>query len=169
MPSHLTLPPAVDADASRAAALVRELQSERLGIEDAHDIYHDDAILEFPQSGERFIGKQNFMEWRRQYPADVRYRIRRITGSGDVWVNELLVSYSAGPWTPGVAIVRFRGDKIAREAIYVTAAWEPADWRARWVTRFDPDASIDPAEWTPGSSFGLEADLAGDLERGLTT
>ena len=58
----------------------------------AHAIYHDDAILEFPQSGERFEGVENFREWRAQYPATVDFRVRRITGSGDVWVGELSVS-----------------------------------------------------------------------------
>ena len=33
----------------------------------AHEIYLDDAVLEFPQSGERFDGVANFKEWRRQY------------------------------------------------------------------------------------------------------
>ena len=32
----------------------------------SHEIYHDDAVLEFPQSGERFEGVQNFREWRRR-------------------------------------------------------------------------------------------------------
>ena len=40
----------------------------------AHEIYHDDAVLEFPQSGERFEGVANFKEWRARYPADVQYR-----------------------------------------------------------------------------------------------
>ena len=44
----------------------------------AHEIYHDDAVLEFPQSGERFEGVANFREWRRKYPADLRFRIRRM-------------------------------------------------------------------------------------------
>ena len=165
MPSDLAHPTDVDNDAARGAALVRELKSASLGIEASHDIYHEDAILEFPQSGERFIGKRNFMEWRQRYPADVRYRIRRITGSGELWVNELVASYDGGPWMPGVAIVQFRGDKIAREAIYVTAPWEASDRRARWVTRSDPNASIDPADWVPGSSFGLEAGLERSLGR----
>ena len=33
----------------------------------ANEIYADDAVLEFPQSGERFEGVENFREWRRQY------------------------------------------------------------------------------------------------------
>ena len=53
---------------------------------------HDDAVLEFPQSGERFEGVDNFREWREQYPAQVEFRLRRITGSGDVWVGEVSIS-----------------------------------------------------------------------------
>jgi riboflavin biosynthesis pyrimidine reductase len=51
-------------------------------VERAEEIYHDDAVLEFPQSGERFEGVTTFTEWRRQYPADpaqMRFRIRRVT------------------------------------------------------------------------------------------
>ena len=46
----------------------------------AHEIYHDDAVLEFPQSGERFEGLENFREWRRQYPADLAFRMRHLRG-----------------------------------------------------------------------------------------
>ncbi len=34
-------------------------------VERAAEIYHDDAVLEFPQSGERFEGVATFTEWRR--------------------------------------------------------------------------------------------------------
>jgi len=65
----------------------------------SHEIYADDAVLEFPQSGERFVGKQNFLEWRKQYPAGVEYTVRRILGSGDTWIIEGAVSYDGGdPW-----------------------------------------------------------------------
>ena len=30
----------------------------------SHEMYDDDAVLEFPQSGERFVGVGNFREWR---------------------------------------------------------------------------------------------------------
>ena len=58
-------------------------------VERAEEIYHDDAVLEFPQSGERFEGAATFTEWRRQYPTDpgqVRYRIRRVT-AGSIWLS----------------------------------------------------------------------------------
>lgn len=35
----------------------------------ASEIDHDDAVLEFPSSGERFRGKDNFIPWRAAYPA----------------------------------------------------------------------------------------------------
>lgn len=86
-------------------------------VDRAHDIYHDDAVLEFPQSGERFDGVNNFTEWRRQYPADVRYHIGRITARDDLVVVELSVSYDDGPPHFGVQILEFRGGKVAHERV----------------------------------------------------
>jgi hypothetical protein len=77
----------------------------------SHEIYHDDAILEFPQSGERFEGVANFKEWRRQYPAGVTLEMRNLRGQGDLWVVEGAISYDGGPWQPAVNILEFRGDK----------------------------------------------------------
>jgi len=98
----------------------------------AHEIYHDDAVLEFPQSGERFEGVENFREWRRQYPAKLAFEIRRIRGREDFWVAENSISYDEGPWNFTVSILEFRGEKVARESIYITQAWEPPEWRAPW-------------------------------------
>ena len=53
----------------------RYLEYPGADVDRAHELYHDDAVLEFPQSGERFEGVANFTEWRRQYPAEVRYRV----------------------------------------------------------------------------------------------
>jgi hypothetical protein len=78
-------------------AIVRRFRDDR-DLDETHEIYHEDAVLEFPQSGERFIGKQSFLTWRKQYPADVKYRVRRISGEGGVHLVELLVSYEGSPW-----------------------------------------------------------------------
>ena len=98
----------------------------------AHDMYHDDAVLEFPQSGERFEGLENFREWRNQYPANVEFEIRSLRGGGYLWVAEVAIRYEGGPWQPGVSILEFRGDKVRRETIYVTESWDAPEWRARW-------------------------------------
>ena len=120
----------------------RYFQSAGADVEQAHELYHDDAVLEFPQSGERFEGVDNFTEWRRRYPAEVSYRIRRITVRDDLVVVELSVSYNGGPWQFGVQLLEFRGDKVARERIYVTEGWEAPAWRAAWRsdTPADPPA-----------------------------
>jgi hypothetical protein len=97
-----------------------------------HEIYHDDAILEFPQSGERFEGVANFKEWRSQYPAGVELKMRNLRGQGDLWIAEGGISYDGGPLQPAVNILEFRDDKVARETIYVTETWEAPEWRARW-------------------------------------
>ena len=98
----------------------------------SHEIYHDDAVLEFPQSGERFEGVANFKEWRSQYPAGVVLELRHVRGQGDLWVAEGAISYDGGPWQPAVNILEFRGDKVERETIYVTEPWDAPEWRARW-------------------------------------
>ena len=110
-------------------ARVRAMLSENLELsssdpERAHAMYHEDAVLEFPQSGERFEGVENFREWRSTYPAATSYEIRRVRGGGDVWIAELEVSYDGAPPMYGVSILELRGDKIARESIYVAEGWE---------------------------------------------
>jgi len=97
-----------------------------------HELDHDDAVLEFPQSGERFEGVASFTEWRRQYPAEVRYRVRRITAREDLAVVEVSASDNGGLWQFGVQLLEFRDDKVVRERIYVTEGWEAPEWRARW-------------------------------------
>jgi hypothetical protein len=98
----------------------------------AHAIYHDDAVLELPQSGERFEGLSNVKEWRERYPADVRFAVRRINGSGPLWVRELTVTYDGGPPMLGIAVLEFRGERVALERIYVCETWDAPAWRAPW-------------------------------------
>jgi ketosteroid isomerase-like protein len=98
----------------------------------AHAMYTDDAVLEFPQSGERFEGVENFREWRSNYPANTSFEFREVRGSGDVWVAELTVTYDGGSPSFGVSILELRGERIARESIYVTEGFEPPEWRAKW-------------------------------------
>jgi SnoaL-like protein len=98
----------------------------------AHAMYHEDAVLEFPQSGERFEGVENFREWRSSYPAGTTFVFREVRGQGDVWVGEISIRYDEGPENFGVSILELRDDKIVRESIYVAEGWDPPEWRARW-------------------------------------
>jgi hypothetical protein len=118
-------------------ATIREMLQQQLGHagrdpELSHAMYAEDAVLEFPQSGERFEGLENFREWRSQYPARTSFELGEIRGGGDVWVVELTVTYDQGPKHFGVSILELRDGKITRETIYVAEGWEPPEWRARW-------------------------------------
>ncbi|HET6391748.1 MAG TPA: nuclear transport factor 2 family protein [Blastococcus sp.] len=116
------------------AVLRHYLDHSAAGREDvAHEIYHPDAVLEFPQSGERFDGVENFEPWRAEYPATrIDFDVGRVRGGGNAWVVELRIRYDGGPVNFGVEILEFRGDKVARETIYVMDGWEAPEWRSRW-------------------------------------
>jgi ketosteroid isomerase-like protein len=111
-------------------------------IDRSHAMYHEDAVLEFPQSGERFEGLATFKEWRTQYPATLRFRIRRMTARENLVVVECSISYGDGPWQFGVQLLNFRDDKVIRERIYVMEGWDAPEWRAPWRadTPADPPA-----------------------------
>ncbi len=140
-------------------AIVRSFDND-IDFDERHEMYAEDAVLEFPQSGERFVGKQSFTVWRKRYPAKVTYRIRRITGGGDLWVTEILVSYDGSAPMFGLDILRFRDGKVVRESIYVMEPFEAAAGRAEWSTPFDPLASVAPQDWREGAAFGLELEAA---------
>ena len=144
-------------DAARRAALIRYLSNEGVDRDASHELYHEDAILEFPQSGERFVGRDTFQAWREQYPTPTRFRLRRLLGQGDFWSAELLVAYDGAPPMFGLGLYEFRDERVAREIIYVMAGWDAPAWRAPWNTPFDRLASIDPAEFREGEPFGLDA------------
>jgi hypothetical protein len=124
-------------DQARRSAIERYLD---LSVDSAarHQLYHDDAVLEFPQSGERFEGVASFREWRDDYPQGVEFRPIRIIGSGPLWVAELSVSYDDGSRMLGVSVLEFDGLKVRRERIYGGEPWEAPEWRAKWRAPTEP-------------------------------
>ena len=129
-------------DADLMAALRRHWDHSGIDEDVAHEIYHDDAVLEFPQSGERFEGVQNFREWRRQYPARLKFHTRRITRRDDLVVVENLISYDGAPWMYTVNLLEFRDERVAHERIYIMDGWDAAEWRTPW--RADQPADPPP-------------------------
>jgi hypothetical protein len=98
----------------------------------SHDMYADDAVLEFPQSGERFEDVANIREWRSRYPGAVTYDISRIRGADDFWVAEMTVSYDDGEPRYGVDLLEIKKGRIARETIYLGEPFDAPEWRAEW-------------------------------------
>ncbi|MCM0676456.1 nuclear transport factor 2 family protein [Micromonospora phytophila] len=103
----------------------------------ASEIYADDAVLEWPQGGERIRGKANITAFRSSYPSRQEFQLHRTTGCGELWVNEYTIRYDGRPMM-AVGIMEFRDGKVVRERIYFGEPWEPPAWRAQWVERMDP-------------------------------
>jgi hypothetical protein len=101
-----------------------------------HLIYREDAVLEYPQSGELTRGRSNIQGQRASQPNKKRFTIRRITGSGDLWVTEFILTYDNKP-SYTVSIMEFTDDKVARETQYFADPFPAPAFRAQWVERMD--------------------------------
>ena len=116
-------------------ALQRHWDASDAGdFEAEHDIYHEDAMLDYPQSGERIRGRRNIQDSRHLQPNKKRFTVRRMIGSGDLWVTEFVLSYDGVP-SYTVSIMEFRDGLVARETQYFAAGVEPAPSRAHLVER----------------------------------
>lgn len=101
-----------------------------------HEIYHEDAVLYYPQSGERIRGRHNIQESRFVQPNRKRFKIRRLVGSGDLWVTEFVLTYDGIP-SYSVSIMEFRDGLVASETQYFADRFEPGPSRAHLVERVD--------------------------------
>ncbi len=101
-----------------------------------HAIYREDAVLEYPQSGERIRGRRNIQASRVAQPNAKRFTVRRIVGAGDVWVTEFILSYDGRP-SYSVSIMEFTDGKVTRETQYFGDPFEPGPSRAHLVERMD--------------------------------
>ena len=98
-----------------------------------HDIYRDDVVCEYPQSGERILGRANLQALRTHHPGTPSgFSVRRITGSGEIWVTEYTINYE-GRSAFTVSIMEFRDGKVAHETQYFADPFAAPQWRARWV------------------------------------
>ena len=66
----------------RAALYRHWAASDANDFEAAHQIYREDAVLEYPQSGEHIRGWRNIQEPRFAQPNRKRFTVRRIIGVG---------------------------------------------------------------------------------------
>ena len=122
-------------DRSVRLALERHWRASDAGDFDVeHDIYREDAVLDYPQSGERIRTRHNIRESRFLQPNSKRFAIRRITGSGDLWVSEFTLSYDGIP-SYAVSIMEFRDGLVAHETQYFADRFEPSPSRAHLVER----------------------------------
>lgn len=97
-----------------------------------HQIYRDDAVLEYPQSGERIRGRANIQASRTAQPNTKRFTVRRMLGGGDLWISELVLTYDGQPYCV-VSIMEFQDGGVVRETQYFGDPFEPGPSRAQWV------------------------------------
>src|ERR1700742_1064750 len=108
----------MDEDRTIRATLDRHwAASDANDFEAEHEIYRDDAVLEYPQSGERIRGRRNIQASRFAQPNKKRFTVRRMTGSGDLWITEFVLSYDGIP-SYVVSIMEFSEGLVARETQY---------------------------------------------------
>ena len=101
-----------------------------------HDIYRQDAVLEYPQSGERISGRDNIQASRAVQPNSKRFSVRRIIGTGDLWVTEFILAYDGRP-SYSVSVMEFLDGKVARETQYFGDPFQPGLSRAQFVERIE--------------------------------
>ena len=114
--------------------LIAHWQASAAGDADAeHDIYSDDVVCEYPQSGERIVGRRNLQALRSHHPGKPSgFNVKRILGSANLWVTEYVILYQGRP-TYAVSIMEFRDGKVVHEIQYFADPFEAPAWRSQWV------------------------------------
>jgi hypothetical protein len=101
-----------------------------------HQIYRSDAVLDYPQSGERIRGRASIQASREAQPNAKRFTVRRMVGGGDLWISELVLTYDAQPYYV-VSIMEFEDGQVVHETQYFADPFEPGPSRAQWVERME--------------------------------
>jgi ketosteroid isomerase-like protein len=117
------------------ARLVEALNSRDLEL--FHAQFHEDAVMEYPQSGERIVGGENRRGVYGAFPGLPQVRPTEVRVSGDLGVVEARLDYGDGAEWQAVFVFELRDGKIARETAYWPQPFEAAEWRAQWVERAD--------------------------------
>ena len=128
-----------DRDTSTRTRLEQHWKASDAGETDTENtIYAADAILDYPQSGERFRGRSTIAAQRGGHPAVRHFTVLRIRGGGHLWVSECVITYDGVP-TYSVSVMEFSDDLVVHETQYFADPFSPVAWRAA-LTEPIPDA-----------------------------
>ena len=131
----------MDPDARTRARLERHWKASDGGdIVTQHAIYAADAILDYPQSGERFRSRSTIRAQRGGHPANRHFTVMQIRGGDDLWVSEVVITYDGAP-TYSVSIMEFAGDLVTHETQYFADPFEASPGRAALA---EPIPAVDP-------------------------
>jgi hypothetical protein len=116
-------------DAARAAIEEHWRASESGDTKTEHAIYAEDAILDYPQSGERFRSRKTIAAQRGGHPAERHFTVIRIVGSEQLWVSDCIITYDGVP-THSVSVMEFADGKVAHETQFFADPFGSPEWRA---------------------------------------
>jgi ketosteroid isomerase-like protein len=117
-----------------AEAMWKALQAGDWGA--ASGLLHEDFVQEWPQSGERIVGRDNAIAINQNFPGGLpTMRFRRTLAGGDLAVLELELTYSDGSRYLGVSVIELRDGKVAKETDYFAQPFQAPQWRAQWIER----------------------------------
>ncbi len=110
--------------------LVEGLNAKNVDVMD--EVFHDDSIMSWPQSGEVILGRENRQAIYHAFPSLPTITPYRVVASGDLVVSEAVLDYGSDQYQV-VFIFECRDGKIARETAYWSKPFPAPEWRARWV------------------------------------
>ena len=104
-----------------------------LSAEEEYLVRHPDYVMEMPQSQERVRGRDAMRSMQEAFPLPPRLNLRRVLGSGHLWVIEGVNDYDGDVWN--VALIWELDDQglIMRDTRYYAQRSEPPEWRSQWV------------------------------------
>ena len=129
-------------DEEQARQFLTQLYSN-LSPEEEYNVRHEDYVMEMPQSGERFRGRENMRAFQEAYPANrgesppPTIRLRRVLIREGLWVAEGVYDYGDGRALDTVLIFELRDGKMWRDRWYFAEPFEAPEWRAQWVERME--------------------------------
>lgn len=130
----------MERDVDTKALIERHWRASEAGdVEAEHDIYAPGAVLDYPQSGERFCGRDTIQQQRASHPAERHFTVRRILGHHDLWVSECVITYDGSP-TYSISIMELDNGHVMHETQYFADPFAPSPGRARLAERI-PDTT----------------------------
>jgi ketosteroid isomerase-like protein len=126
------------------ADVVRTHDWDHLG-----DYIAQDAVWDYPQSGERFRGLSNIRAQLEEviggtsYALTPTYTLVAVDGSGDRGTAVVRVRYPDGSRWWAVNLYRLRDGKVTRTRVFFAPEFEPPDWRAPYR---EPETPVTPTD-----------------------
>jgi hypothetical protein len=125
-------------DEQEASRFLTELLSNHRPEEEYNVRHPDDYVMEMPQSGERFRGRENMRAFQEAHPTPPSsIRLRRVLVKERLWVVEGVIDYGDGRVLDFVVISELRDGKMWRDRWYFAEPFEAPKWRAQWVERME--------------------------------